>query len=392
MIFCCRCFAICALLFLSPLSAIEAQQPEPGMASSQPAEGPYVKVEGGYMVPYILRVPGSRVEIAMVPVPGGKFKLGSDESSAGHVDDEGPQIELEVGPMWVAKYETTWLQYQLYMSMYKVFKDLQGQGLRKVDDSNRADAVTAPTELYDPTFTFEYGQDPKLPAVTMTQYAAKQFTKWLSKLTGHQYRLPTEAEWEYACRAGSETEYHFGDDPENLGDYAWFFDNSDELPHEVGTKKPNAFGLYDMHGNVMEWVVDGYTEEGYAAIAERNPKSFLDAIQWPEAFDNRVVRGGSFQDDAEQLRSAARLGSEDEDWKLEDPNIPLSPWWYTDDPSRGIGFRLFRSYQPLDQERIIKFWDIDNEDIQLDVEMRLNEGRGVLAPVDPSLAESIDGA
>ncbi len=157
----------------------------------------------------------------------------------------------------------------------------------------------------------------------------------------------------------------------------------------MGQKKPNAFGLHDMHGNAMEWVVDGYTEGGYAGLKDAGAKTVVDAIQWPESYDNRVVRGGSFQGDPEQLRSAARLGSEDEDWKVQDPNIPLSPWWYTDDPARGVGFRLFRSYKPLDNELIVKFWELVNEDNEFDVQMRLDEGRGVLAPVDPKLADEV---
>ena len=361
-----------------------------GVSKEQPKEGPFVKVAEGFMIPYQFTVPGSEVVIEMVPVPGGKFKLGSSEDSPGHLGDEGPQVEIEVAPMWVAKYETTWKQYQLYMSMYKVFKDLQGQGIRLVDDDNKIDAVTAPTELYDPSFTYEFGQEPNLPAVTMTQFAAKQYTKWLSKLTETQYRLPTEAEWEYSCRAGAETAYCFGDDADQLSDYGWFFDNSEETPHEVGAKKPNAFGLYDMHGNAMEWVIDGYTAEGYKSIT--SAKSVVDAIQWPESFDQRVVRGGGFQDDPEMLRSAARLASDDEEWKLEDPNFPLSPWWYTDDPARAVGFRIVRSYEPLGEKLISKFWEIDNEDIQMDVEMRIDEGRGVLTPVDPKLAEAIKSA
>ncbi len=382
--------AVCLPMIATSLDAAEPAAAVPGISQEKPTEGPFVAVEGGYMVPYVLEIPGSSVTIDMVPVPGGKFKLGSPEDSDEHVEDEGPQVEIEVGPMWVARTETTWREYRLYMSMYNIFKTLQSKGLRELDDDNKVDAVTAPTELYDPTYTFEYGQDNSLPAVTMTQYAAKQYTKWLSKLTGQQYRLPTEAEWEYACRAGSETAYHFGDDPDALDDYAWYYDNSDELPHEVGTKQPNEFGLYDMHGNVMEWVIDGYTEEGYVALEELGASlSFVDAIQWPETHDNRTVRGGSFQDDPELLRAAARLGSQDEEWKVKDPNIPLSPWWYTDDPARGIGFRIFRSYQELDDKLITKFWEIDNEDIQFDVDIRMEEGRGVFTPVDPSLADTI---
>lgn len=362
----------------------------PGFSTTQPSDGPSIAVDGGFLVPYTLRVPGSDVEIPMVPIPGGTFLLGSPEDAEHHVEDEGPRVEVRIAPMWVAKNETTWAEYKLYMSMYRLMKELQADGIRTVDESNKADAVTAPTELYDPSYTYKYGQDPELPAVTMTQYSAKQYTKWLSKLTGGQYRLPTEAEWEYACRAGSDAAYCFGDDPAMLDEYAWYFENSDESPHPVGKKKPNAFGLHDMHGNVMEWVIDGYTEDGYESLAGKPaPLAAMDAVLWPESFDNRTVRGGSFQDDAEQLRSAARMASADEDWKAEDPNFPLSPWWYTDDPTRGIGFRIVRAYEPLSPELIAKFWEIDNEDIQMDVDSRLTDGRGVLSPVDPSLADEI---
>ncbi len=384
--------ASCAMLFAVCLTGTHAAEPNKsklGISADRPADGPSVKVEGGYMVPYTVNVPGSDVKIEMVPVPGGKFKFGSSEDSDGHVEDEGPQIELEVAPMWVAKFETTWHEYKYYMSMYEVFKDLQDKGVRMISDENKSDAVTTPTPLYDPTFTYEYGQDLRLPAVTMTQYSAKQYTKWLSKLTSQQFRLPTEAEWEYACRAGSETEYYFGDDEDELEDYAWFYDNSDEVPHLVGEKKPNAFGLYDMHGNVMEWVIDGYTEDGYEAAADKEPKTVMEAIQWAETPDNRVVRGGSFQDDPEMLRSAARRGSEDEDWKEEDPNIPLSPFWYSNDPARGVGFRIVRSFQPLDNEMIKKFWEVDNEDIEFDVQERVMNGKASAVAVDAELGQEL---
>jgi sulfatase modifying factor 1 len=377
----------------TPVKAAPAATDTPGFSPTQPAQGPAVEVEGGFMVPYTLTVPGSSVQIEMIPVPGGTFQLGSSPDSEQHVEDEGPQVEVQVGPMWVAKYETSWEEYKLYMSMYKLLKSLQSQQLRMITDDNKVDAITAPTELYDSTFTYEYGEEPKLPAVTMTQYAAKQYTKWLSKLTGQQYRLPTEAEWEFACRAGSSQAYSFGDDATKLDDFAWYADNSDGTPHLVGQKQPNAFGLHDMHGNVMEWCINGYSEDGYASLAEKaQPLSIVDSIVWPQTFDQRVVRGGSWQDDSESLRSAARLASEDEDWKGQDPNYPLSPWWYTDDPARGVGFRVFRSYQPLAPEVVTKFWEIDNEDIEMDVEMRLTEGRGVLSPIDPSLADAIKQA
>ncbi len=375
----------------SSAKAEDAASKQIGISKSEPKTGPFVPVKDGFMVPYTLTVPGSSVTVEMIPVPGGEFTMGSAESEAGHTADEGPQIKVQVGPMWVAKNETSWKEYKLYMSMYRLFKSLATDGVRKVDADNKADAVTAPTELYDATFTFKFGEEANLPAVTMTQFSAKQYTKWLSKLTGDQYRLPTEAEWEYACRAGSQTAFSFGDDLSQLDEYAWHAGNSDAKPQDVGTKLPNKFGLHDMHGNVMEWTVDGYSEEGYKHAADKKqPMSFLETVFWPDSPENRVVRGGSFQDEALLLRSAARVASQDEEWKSEDPNVPLSPWWYTNDPARGIGFRIFRSYEPLKPEQIVKFWEYDHEYIELDVQARLDEGRGISTVVDPELAKDIE--
>lgn len=395
-IVCVTCFSLILGSFCTLSSVfgqeVAAASGNVGFSKTKPTEGPAVEVEGGFLIPYKLTVPGSEVQIDMVPVPGGTYLMGSKAGAQHSQEHEGPQVQVAVGPMWVAKYETTWTEYKLFMSMYKLLKDLQSQQLRLIDEKNKVDAITAPTELYEPSYTFEFGDEPKLPAVTMTQYAAKQYTKWLSKLTGQQYRLPTEAEWEFACRAGSTEDYSFGSDPAQLDEVAWYVDNAEEKPHDVGQKKPNAFGLHDMHGNVMEWCINGFTEDGYTSLASKpQPLSVIDSITWSASFDQRVVRGGSWQDDA-QFRLAARLASEDEDWKSQDPNFPLSPWWYTDDPARGVGFRVFRSYQPLPNELITKFWEIDHEDIQIDVDMRLSEGRGVLSPIDPSLADDIKRA
>jgi formylglycine-generating enzyme len=381
----------CSTIFVSPVGAQDGNLKQLGISATQPANGPSVKVAEGFMVPYTLKIPGSEVAFEMIPVPGGRFTLGSPDDEDGHASAEGPQIQVEIGPMWVAKNELTWGEYRLYMSMYRLFKSLQTAGVGKVNANNKVDAVTAPTELYDPSFTFEFGDDTKLPAVTMTQYAAKQYTKWLSKLTGHQYRLPTEAEWEYACRAGSKAAYSFGKDASDIDQYAWHAGNSDAKPHEVGGKKANAFGLHDMHGNVMEWTVNGYTGEGYQFAKDKpQPLSVLDSVTWPDSPENRVARGGSFQDEAPLLRSAARLASQDEDWKSEDPNVPLSPWWYTNDPARGVGLRVFRSYKPIDDKNISKFWEPDHEYIEQDVQARLDEGRGVLSVVGPGLAKEIE--
>jgi formylglycine-generating enzyme required for sulfatase activity len=157
----------------------------------------------------------------------------------------------------------------------------------------------------------------------------------LSAKTGHYYRLPTEAEWEYACRAGSTTAYCFGNDSKMLDEYAWYFDNADDRYQDVGQKKPNRWGLHDMHGNVSEWVLDGYTPDGYRPT-DKLAKSPL-AV--PTGLYPRVVRGGSWFDDPEMLRSAARVGS-DKEWKSQDDGDPPSIWYHTDADT--VGFRVVR--------------------------------------------------
>lgn len=361
-----------------------------GFSVNPPAEGPHVAVDGGYMVPYTASIPGTDIAFEMIPVPGGTFQFGSPDTEADRNSDEGPQIPVMVDPMWVAKTEITWQQYQEFMGLHYVFQGFSSSGKRKVDDSNRVDAVTAPTPLYEPTFTYEYGQEPEQPATTMSQYAAQQYTKWLSGISGVQYRLPTEAEWEYAARAGSKTAYSWGDSADDIDDYVWYFDNA-ERPEHVGTKKPNAFGLHDMLGSVAEWTVNQYDEEGYQVFAkQKQPINATKVVVWPKVESPCVVRGGSWESDAEQVRCASRLASE-LDWKDADPNEPKSVWWLTDDPSRGVGFRLFRSYKPLPKEEIAKFWEASAEEILDVIEFKLMDGRAYLGLVDPELPEAIKG-
>lgn len=289
------------------------------------------------------------VRFEMLPIPGGKFAMGSPEDEDGRQEDEGPQREVEIAPFWMAKTEITWDVYDVWMSDLDVFR----RGVMKLKPSPR-DALADQFQISQPTkpytdMTFGMGKR-GYPAVCMTQHAARTFCKWLSAKTGRYYRLPTEAEWEYACRAGTTTAYSFGDDPDELEDYAWFFDNTDEGYEKVGKKKPNPWGLHDMHGNVAEWVLDQYDEEGYLALTDqaKNP------LHIPRTLYPRVVRGGGWDRFPEDCRSAARQGSH-EDWKKQDPQVPKSIWYLTD--ALHVGFRVVRPLKtPSDQEKQEK-WD-----------------------------------
>ena len=418
-----RAFLSCltGLLLLSRAALANELAPEAaraaslGVTSQRPATGRFVKTMRGYMVPYRQKIPGTEVEIQMEPVPGGEFVLGSPDSEPGRKTDEGPVASIAVAPFWIGKYEMTWSQYKPFMRLYQPFKQLEqlrSQLVLAEQADNPAlrealaaaptlaaqlqkprefvDAITCPTPLYEPEATYESGEDPQLPAVTMMPYAARQYTKWLSRTTGLSFRLPSEAEWEYAARAGSHTAYHFGDSVEELGDYAWYAENSDDRSRLVGQKKPNAWGLFDMHGNVGELVLDQYSPDGYERLKGDAIVSAEQAINWPTESDPRVVRGGSWLDEPEGLRSAARLATDDEEWKVSDPNLPLSPWWFTElYPAGGVGFRIMRPLEPMSESIGQKAWEIDAERIQGDVDARLEEGRAAIEAVDAQLPEAL---
>ncbi len=296
------------------------------------------------MKPYTEVISGTDLKFDMVPIRGGKFLMGSPEDEEGRKDDEGPQHEVMVEPFWMAKYETLWDAYETWsFELDKQRRAMEKRAPSKWDEL--ADVLARPTKPYT-DMSFEMGKIDK-PAICMTQYAAQHFCKWLSAKTGRYYRLPTEAEWEYACRAGTTTAYSFGDNPDDLDDYAWYGDNSDDSYHKVGTKKPNPWGLYDMHGNVAEWVLDFYLPDAYKQFAGKTTTNpFIPGS--PKKEYPRIVRGGSWQDDPEMLRSAARQFSH-RDWKMQDPQIPQSIWYLTDAPF--VGFRVIRPLRlPTEEE------------------------------------------
>ena len=285
---------------------------------------------------YKMMIPGTDVAFSMVPISPGKFTMGTPGGETGRGKDEGPQHEVKIDSFWMGKYEVTWDEYRLFM-----FAQQAGEtaGADEV-----VDALSRPTRPYV-EMSFGMGIN-GYPAISMTQHAANKFAEWLSAKTGHFYRLPTEAEWEYACRAGTTTAYSFGDDVSKLGEYAWFEGNSNGKYEKVGTKKPNPWGLYDMHGNVTEWTLDQYTN--YTADPAVDPwvKS---TKPYPHA-----ARGGGWSDPADRLRSGARLGS-DSSWKMQDPQLPKSIWYLTD--AQFLGFRLIRPLKVPTELQMYQYWN-----------------------------------
>lgn len=296
------------------------------------------------MKPYSELIEQADVDFELLPIPGGKFLMGSPEDEDSRGDDEGPQREVQIAPFWMTKTEITWDAYDVWASDLDIFR----RSVMSLEATPRdvfADKyqISQPTKPYT-DMTFGMGKR-GYPAICMTQHAARTFCKWLSAKTGRYYRLPTEAEWEYACRAGSTTAYHFGDDPDDLDEYAWYFDNTDQGYEKAGQKKPNAWGLHDMHGNVAEWVLDQYDEAGYESLEDEvdNP------LAVPTTLYPRVVRGGGWDQFPEDCRSAARQAS-DEDWKKQDPQIPKSIWYHTE--ALHVGFRIVRPLtEPSEAEK-----------------------------------------
>lgn len=264
--------------------------------------------------PYKKTIPGSNVPFEMVPIPEGDFTMGSERKN------ESPPHRVHVSAFWMSKFEITWDEYRLFMFAK--------------DDG--ADAVSRPTRPY---VEMSFGMGIQgFPAISMTQHAANKYAEWLSAKTGEFYRLPTEAEWEYAC----------GADPGNLSEYAWFKVNSAGKYHQIGTKKPNLRGLYDMLGNVMEWTLDQFSEVFYAHSPRDDP--------WnkPLKAYPLSVRGGSWMDSASDVRCTARIPS-DPSWKQQDPQLPKSIWYETD--AQGLGFRLVRPLKTPTASQMYRYWN-----------------------------------
>ena len=285
----------------------------------------------------------------MVPIKGGEFMMGSPEAEASRRTNEGPQHKVKISPFWMQQCEVTWNEYEPFKLNIE-----ETNPKDTTNASHLSDAVSKPSKPY---LDYSFGMGKAgYPAVAMTQHAANKYCEWLSAKTGHFYRLPTEAEWEYACRAGTTNAYSYGDNRGKLSDYGWFFENSHSKYQRVGRKKPNSWGLYDMHGNVAEWCLDQYDPNFYGQQKEE-----LSVNPWNKATQPypHVVRGGSWDDDPDRLRSAAREKS-DKSWKS-DPQLPPT-FWYMDQASF-VGFRVVRPLKVPSAAEMFHYWNsgVENE-------------------------------
>ncbi|GAB4021003.1 formylglycine-generating enzyme family protein [Spirosoma koreense] len=301
---------------------------------------------------YTQVVPGSDQTYAMVAIPGGKFLMGSPATEKGHKADEGPQHSVTIEPFYMGTYEVTWDLYDLF-AFTNMEKEMAAKYTQSDANLSKTDATTRPSPPYV-DMSFGMGRA-GYPAINMTQYAAIKFCAWLYAKTGVFYRLPTEAEWEYACRGNDKNAtlaYSFGSDVKKLGEYAVFKGNSDGGYKKVGTKKPNSFGLYDMHGNVMEWTQDQYIDDYYKQVASGKVK---EPYPPTKTLYPNTARGGSWDDDPDVLRSAARTPSAPA-WKVLDPQSPKSDWWLTS--ASFVGFRIVRPAKTPSADEINAYYGI----------------------------------
>lgn len=282
-------------------------------------------------------VPGSTIQCSLVPIKAGSFFMGSSDNEKNRNTDEGPQRKVAIAAFWMGKFEVSRDEFDIF------YNDAT------TSESTSLDAITRPSPQYI-DFSLGMGKEGGYPVNSLSQYAALMYCRWLYNKTGIFYRLPSEAEWEYACRAGSTTSYYFGNDETQLDKYAWYKNNSDNKFQKAGLKLPNAWGLYDMLGNVSEWTLDHYDEKRLANWQDSADNAFVapDKSRYP-----KVLRGGSYKDDAAELRSAKRYKS-DPSWNRRDPQIPKSKWWLTDAPS--IGFRIIRPLEQPGKEKIEEFY------------------------------------
>ena len=296
---------------------------------------------------YTETIPGTAISFNMKAIPEGEFLMGSPEDEPLRDMDEGPQVEVKVSNFFIAEIETTW---DMYMAFYV---ETGGEG-RTTDTKKKldVDGITGPTPPYGlPDRGWGMGQR---PAMSMSYHSAETFCKWLSQKTGKKYRLPTESEWEYAARGGTQTPYYFEGSPSKfkktglaaklgknetqpISSYEIYDANSMAKTHLPEKVEANPFGLKNMLGNVAEFCSDYYAADQFSKYTNgvMNPKG-------PNSGKEHVVRGGSYLSNAGDIRCASRSATRTDDWLKTDPQIPKSIWWYSD--CFHVGFRVVCEY------------------------------------------------
>lgn len=286
-------------------------------------------------------IPGTEVSFQMALVPAGRFSMGRTAETQNTLTQGVTQRLVQLDSFWIGLHE---VGYDEFIIFYQ--KEYDSDASNHPEKKYEADVVSRPTPQY---IDYTYGMGKSgFPAVSMTQQAALRYCQWLYEKTGHFYRLPTEAEWEFACWGGSSDVQIPAAD---LGDYAWTFENSFEKYHELGQKKPNPLGLYDIHGNVTEWTLDYYQEDYLENLSDS-----ISYNPWvvPARRHSRTVKGGSYDSDAQDCSCSARQKSSPQ-WQARDPQIPKSKWWNPDSPF--VGFRIVRPVKQLSREEVEAFFE-----------------------------------
>ena len=283
---------------------------------------------------FIENVPGTTISFNMVAIPGGSFRIGSPDSEQMRKPEEGPSKTVNVSPFFMAEIEVTWDEFlAFYSATAAEGRSTDTEGSRF---EGEVDAITGPTPPYgQPDQNWGMGSR---PAITMSYHAAETYCRWLSQVTGKTYRLPTEAEWEYAARGGSTSPYFFEGNPKDFTEGRLFRKRNTTIDNFViyeansmlrtqppDKVEPNPFGLKNMLGNAAEYVSDWYAPDAYSMLTDgvTDPKG-------PEQGTERVIRGGYFRSDAGGVRSAARDFTRSDDWLKSDPQMPKSIWWLSD--------------------------------------------------------------
>jgi formylglycine-generating enzyme len=305
----------------------------------------------GEFADFTERIPGTAISFDMVAIDGGTFQMGSPQDEPYRREDEGPVRNVQVSPFFIGRLEVSWDEF---LAFYNQTAAAGRQDNVYATNLGEVDAITGPTPPWGlPDQGWGMGAR---PAITMTWHAAETYCKWLSAITGRTYRLPTEAEWEYAARGGTTGPYFFDGNPRKysrdrfwnrifgvdttvINSYVIYNENSGARTQLPGSVRPNPFGLEHMLGNVFEFCSDWYAPDTY----EMYPDGVVDPAG-PESGTERVIRGGSFSSDASEVRVAARSHTRHVQWQMTDPQIPKSLWWYTD--TREVGFRVVCEWSP----------------------------------------------